>query len=198
MEECAAGNLEKETCWLFRASREERDAGFFAICCLFTLKQPKRTLLLLVRDSNSASTTTSGLGVLSTDTEAPVVAETTVRADTLEALEVLTELVVQTVGKNLGGLSVLGVLLSVQEPAGDLVVQGVLQDLDNLVDLLSRQLSSATASVNLSLLAGKSGETASNSANGGEGDGDLLATINVRVEHTNNVLELVLLEHSDG
>jgi len=168
----------------------------FAIWIL--LLTPQQSLLLLVRDTDSASTTTSSLGVLSADTEAPVVTETTVRANTLEALEVLTELVVKTVGENLGGLAVLGILLSVQEPGGDLVVQRVLQDLNNLVDLLSAQLSSAAAKVNLGLTAGQSSQTASNSANGGEGDSNLLATINVRVEDTNNVLELRLLENSDG
>jgi len=164
----------------------------------FLLLTGHQSLLLLVRDTNSASTTTSRLGVLTTDTEAPIVTETTVRADTLEALEVLTELVVETVGEDLGSLSVLGVLLSVQEPGGDLVVHGVLQDLNNLVDLLSAQLSSTATEVNLGLAASEGRQTTSNSTNGGEGNSNLLATINVRVEDTNNVLEGRLLENSDG
>lgn len=136
--------------------------------------------------------------MLTTDTETPVVTETTVRADALETLEVLTELGVELVGKDLRSLTVLGVALSVQEPGGDLVVHGVLQNLDDLVNLLSAQLSSTTADVDLSLLAGEDGETTTNSLNGGKGDSNLLATINVSVQHTDDVLELVLLENSDG
>ena len=151
-----------------------------------------------MRDSDSATTATGSLGVLTTDTETPVVTETTVRADALEALEVLTELGVEGVGENLASLSVLGVTLSVQEPGGDLEVHGVLQDLNNLVDLLSAQLSSTAADVDLGLLASEGSETTSNSANSGEGDRNLLATINVSVQHTDDVLELVLLKNSDG
>jgi hypothetical protein len=63
--------------------------------------------------------------VLSTDTEAPVVAETTVSADLLEALEVVTELGVDTVGEDLAVLAIDNVALPVEEPAGDLVCGGV-------------------------------------------------------------------------
>ena len=71
---------------------------------------------------------TSGLGVLSSDPEAPVVTEATVGADLLETLEVLTKLVVEDVGHHLGGLAVLDVTLPVQEPVGNLVLTGVLND----------------------------------------------------------------------
>lgn len=67
-----------------------------------------------------------------------------------------------------------------------------------LLDLGGAQLSGAATNVNLGLLAGQSGETASNSTNSGEGNNYLLATINVGVQHTDDVLELVLLENSDG
>ena len=70
---------------------------------------------------------TSGLGVLSSDPEAPVVTEATVGADLLETLEVLTKLVVEDVGHHLGGLAVLDVTLPVQEPVGDLVLARVLK-----------------------------------------------------------------------
>jgi 5-enolpyruvylshikimate-3-phosphate synthase len=59
--------------------------------------------------------------VLTTDTEAPVVTETTVSADLLEALEVLTELGVDTVGEDLSVLAVDNVALPVKEPGRDLV-----------------------------------------------------------------------------
>jgi hypothetical protein len=59
--------------------------------------------------------------VLTADTEAPVVAETTVGADLLQALEVVTELAVDAVGEHLAVLAVDDIALPVEEPAGDLV-----------------------------------------------------------------------------
>jgi hypothetical protein len=59
--------------------------------------------------------------VLTTDAEAPVVTETTVSADLLEALEVVTELGVDTVSEDLSVLAVDNVALPVEEPGGDLV-----------------------------------------------------------------------------
>lgn len=47
--------------------------------------------------------------------------KTTVSADLLEALEIVTELGVDTVGEDLSVLAVDNVALPVEEPAGDLV-----------------------------------------------------------------------------
>jgi hypothetical protein len=69
--------------------------------------------------------------VLTTDTEAPVVTETTVGADLLQALKILTELGVDTVGDDLRVLAIDNVTLSVEEPGRDLVLRGVLDDGDD-------------------------------------------------------------------
>jgi len=53
--------------------------------------------LLLLGDTDGATPPAGGLGVLTADADAPVVAETTVGADLLEALQVLAQLVVQEV-----------------------------------------------------------------------------------------------------
>jgi hypothetical protein len=45
---------------------------------------------LLLGDTDSPAATTGGLGVLTTDTQTPVVSETTVRADLLQAFQVVT------------------------------------------------------------------------------------------------------------
>lgn len=74
------------------------------------------TTTLLLGHTDGPATATSGLGVLATNTEAPVVSETTVGTDLLEALEVITELGVDTVGEDLGVLAVDNVALSVKEP----------------------------------------------------------------------------------
>lgn len=48
--------------------------------------------LLLLGDTNSASTTASCLCVLTTDTETPVMTHATVSADLLESLQIFTQL----------------------------------------------------------------------------------------------------------
>ena len=81
--------------------------------------------------------------MLATDAEAPVVTETTVSADLLQALEVLTELGVDTVGEDLAVLAVDNVALPVEEPGGDLVLGGVLDDGDNALKLFGGKLAGA-------------------------------------------------------
>lgn len=55
--------------------------------------------------------------------------ETTVSTDLLEALEVVTELGVNTVGEDLGVLAIDDIALPVEEPGGDLVCR--LSDVGN-------------------------------------------------------------------
>lgn len=61
-------------------------------------------------------------------------------ADLLQALKVLTQLAVETVGDNLGVLAVGDVALSVQEPRGDLVLGRGLEDGDDALKLFGGQL----------------------------------------------------------
>jgi hypothetical protein len=58
------------------------------------------TALLLLGGHGLASSS-SGLGVLSTNLDTPVMTNTTMIADSLESLEILTELAVKLVGKEL-------------------------------------------------------------------------------------------------
>lgn len=66
--------------------------------------------------------------------------ETSVGTDLLQPLQVLTHLVVEGVGKDLGVLSVDDVTLPVQEPGGDLVLGGVLDDRHDTLELFSGEL----------------------------------------------------------
>jgi hypothetical protein len=54
--------------------------------------------------------------VLATDTQAPVVTQTTVGTDLLQALEIFTELRVDTVGQDLRVLAIDDIALPVEEP----------------------------------------------------------------------------------
>lgn len=91
--------------------------------------------LLLLGHSDGASTTTGRLRVLSSDTQTPIVAHTSMGADLLQALQVLAQLRVQIGGCQLGVLAVNDVLLSVEEPVRDLVLQWILDDRHQLLNL---------------------------------------------------------------
>lgn len=82
-----------------------------------------------------------------------MVTETTVRADLLEALKVVTELLVDLVGKDVRVLAVGEVTLTVEEPGGDLELGGVLHDGDDALKLVGVELTSTLAHVNVGLLA---------------------------------------------
>ena len=59
-------------------------------------------------------------------------------SDLLESLKILTHLVVKTVSENLAKLSVLDILLSVEEPVGNLVLTRVVHDRNNTLNLNER------------------------------------------------------------
>lgn len=164
---------------------------------------------LLLGNTHGLSTATGGLGVLTTDSQAPRVTETTVDAHLLHALKVLAHLVVQVVGEEVRILAVLDVLLTIEEPVGNLVFARVLHDGDYALQVGLVNLTGTTGphqslpyaegegvplgNVNLSLAADKVGVATATTGNGRQGIDDLLATINVGVEDTENVLKASLL-----
>jgi hypothetical protein len=79
---------------------------------------PEETRLttLLLGHTDGPAAAASRLGVLATHAQAPVVAQTTVGPDLLQALEVITELRVDAVGQDLRVLAVDNVALPVEEP----------------------------------------------------------------------------------
>lgn len=91
-------------------------------------------LTLLLADTNRTSSSAGGLGVLTSDTQTPVVTETTMCADLLEPFQILTQLAFHTVCQHLRVLAVHNVALSVQEPCWDLVLRRVLDDGDDSLE----------------------------------------------------------------
>ena len=96
----------------------------------------------LETDQNSRS-----LGVLTPDPQSPVVPQSSVRPDLLEPLEVITELLVDGVGKGVGVLALEQVLLPVQEPSRDLELGRVLHDGNDSLELIGVELSGTDISV---------------------------------------------------
>ena len=100
-------------------------------------------LTLLLGHTDGFTAATSRLGVLTAHTQTPVVTETTVVADLLKTLKILAHLVVETVGQDLRVLTILDVLLTIEEPFRDLVLQRVLDNVDQALKLLAGKFTSA-------------------------------------------------------
>ena len=135
----------------------------------------------------------SGLGVLSPNPDAPPVPESPVGPDLLHPLDVIAELGVEALGEDLHVLARLEVLLPVEEPEGDHELLRVLDDADELLDLVSGKLSSALVDVDLGLLADEVGEAAAKALDLRQSEDHIPLTLNVSVEDTEDVLELLSL-----
>jgi hypothetical protein len=112
-----------------------------ALFCLHPIKALLASSSL--RYTNSLSGTASSLRVLTTDSQVPVVAKTTVSPDLSEAHQILTKNGGQIVGQHVLGLSSGKVLLSVEEPCGDLELGGLRHNVNNALELGGGQITSA-------------------------------------------------------
>ena len=81
--------------------------------------------------------------MLTTDTNTPEVSETSVAADLLQPLEVITELRVDIVGQDLAVLAIDDIFLPVKEPEWNLELRGVLHDVHDSFELVRVQVTSA-------------------------------------------------------
>ena len=68
--------------------------------------------------------------------------ETTMSTDLLQALKIITKLGVDTVGENLRVLAIDDIALTIEEPGGDLVLSGVLDDGDNSLEFFGGEFTS--------------------------------------------------------
>jgi hypothetical protein len=134
------------------------------------------------------------------------VTETTVSADLLQALKIVTELGGDTVGEDLAVLAIDDIALPVEEPGGNLVcrmsvsylchrrlplrtLKGVLDDGDETLKLFGGEVTSALGQVDIGLLADQVGVSATDTRDLGQGVHDLLLAIDVRVQQTDDVLK---------
>ena len=58
----------------------------------------------------------------------------------LQSHQILTKFIIETVGKELRVLAIHNILLSIEEPFGDFVLSGVLQDCDDSLKFFRREL----------------------------------------------------------
>lgn len=135
-------------------------------------------------EQRSLTTTGSGLGVLTSDLQAPEVSDTSVGSDLLQSLQVISQLRLQTVGQDVVVLTVNLVLLSVQEPGWDLVLSWVLHDGDNSLQFFLGQFTGTLVQVDISLLADQVRVSSTDTSDLGQGVHDLDSTIDVGVQQT--------------
>jgi hypothetical protein len=117
------------------------------------------------------------------------VTDTAMRANLLETFHVFTELVIKGVGEELAVFAILAVLLTIEEVIRNLVLTGVLHDGDDAFHVSSVHFTSAFAHINFSLATDDPSITTTTTLDGSHGELNLLLSINVGVEDTQNVLE---------
>ena len=139
--------------------------------------------------------TSSRASVLSTNTNAPPVTKTTMGTNLLHPFNIITKLGIKVLRKDLRILSRLEILLSVQEPKWDLELTRILNDSNELLNFISGQLSSTFVDIDFCFLADKIGETATEALNFCEAKDNVPLALDVGVEDTQDVLELVPLHH---
>lgn len=129
--------------------------------------------------------------MLSLDSKSPEVTETSVVAHLLHSLEIFSESGVDHVGDQLSPRSILDAPLSVQHPLGDAVIEGLGQDVGDLVHFFFGDLSGSLVGVDLGNLEDKTREVSSDTFDDSKSELDLVLTVHVGVLHSQNVLEIV-------
>jgi hypothetical protein len=122
--------------------------------------------------------------MLTTDSESPVVTETTMVPDLLQTFEIITHLGIKLRRSQLTVFTVLDILLSVEEIIRDLVGTRVANNVHDSLEFLSTELTSTLGEVDFSLLAANVGETTTDTPDGGQGVHDLFLSIYVSIENT--------------
>merc|ERR1719347_233982 len=153
---------------------------------------------LLLGHTHSLSLVTGGLGMLTSHPETPVMTQTTMSANLLQPLQILTKLIVEDIGHDLVGFTILNITLSIQEPVWDLVLTGILHDSDDLVSVLLGQFTSSLVKRDVSLLKDEVGVPTSDTLNGGQSEHDICLSLNVGVQHTKNVLKVRWVHQRHG
>merc|ERR1719300_1653146 len=146
--------------------------------------------LFLLGHTNSFSLVASGLGMLSSGSEAPVVSQTSMSPNLLQTLQILSQLVVQDVSHHLVSFAILMIPLPVKEPIRNLVLTRVLHDSDNLFNIFLSQFTSPLGKRNVGLLENDVGISTSNTLDRGQSKHNIGFSLNVGVKNTKNMLEV--------
>lgn len=129
--------------------------------------------------------------MLASNLVTPEVTNTTVLSNLLKALNVIAACTNQNVDNALRSFARGEVLLSVHKPVRNLELLGVVDDCDVFLNLFVSEGTSTTSGVDFCLLADHVGKASANTSDLGHRKHHLSLTLNVGVQHTKNVLELI-------
>ena len=131
--------------------------------------------------------------MLTSDLKQPVMSQTSVLLNLLHALNIVSDLGIQSVGADVQVTTVSVVLSSVQEPDGHAVGARIGDDLGDLLPLLLADLTSALLHIDLGEFAHQVSESSADALNCGQRVGDSSLAFDVGVEYSDDELELGLL-----
>ena len=130
--------------------------------------------------------------MLSSNLESPLVSETSVTSDFEESFDVFSQLGFKNVGCNLKVLSFFVVSLSVEEPSGYSVSFRFVDEFGDGVGLSFVEFSGSEFRVDSENFADEEAKSSSDTFDFIESEGDSSLSIDVGVENTMNVFEVVL------
>ena len=128
--------------------------------------------------------------MLSAHANVPPVTQTAVRANLLEAFEIVTQLGGNVLRKDLAVFASSEIFLTIQKPNRDLELTRILDDGHQLFNLIRGQFAGPDCDVNFGLLANQICKTTTNTGNFGQSKDDIALSFNVGIENTQNVLKL--------
>merc|ERR1712054_372306 len=145
--------------------------------------------LLLLGHTDSSSSSTGSFGMLTTNSKSIVVSNTTMCFDFSETSQVFSESHIEIVREQLGVFTISNVLLSVQKPFRNSILDRVLDNFNKFIDFLSCELTSTFVEIDICTFANLIGETATNTLDSSQGKDNSSSTIDVCVKNTSNKLE---------
>ena len=102
-----------------------------------------RLTTLLLRHTHRPSPSPRRLRMLAPNPQAPVVSQTPMSPNLLQSLQILAQLAVHAISQDLAVFAIDDVALSVEKPAGDLVLRRVLDDCDDALEFFRSEFTGA-------------------------------------------------------
>ena len=128
---------------------------------------------------------------MSSNFHTPEVSKTSVLLGLSHSLKIFSEEGIKLIGNELTPGAVSWVMLSVQEPLWDVVLEWSGKDVVDLSDLLFVDFTGSLVEVDLGNLHGKEGKSSSNTSDLSETEWSLLFTVDVCVLNSKNMLKFV-------
>jgi hypothetical protein len=152
---------------------------------------------LLSFDTNGFSSSACGLSMLTSDFESPFVSNTLVTSDFVQSFDVFSQFGLEDVRSDLEIFAFFVISLSVQEPSGDSVSFGIVNDVGNTVALSFSEFTGSDGWVDSQNFADEESKSSADTFDFVKSVGYGSFTIDVGVQNTMNMFEVVLSVFND-